>query len=187
MRGNTHYKYSAQHVDPSTLGASKVYNIIHKGEHPYTVRVSDIKRKHQTNSGYTKVIDVYAPPNEYRVVMTFFAKKVFVGSGKNGKSRGNTILAYVGNYRYVSIAMPIVMFQTNGEYITNYWSSVGKSGVPTPIAEGTRNVFYNVGWGGFTKIRKHEFRTKTRSAFENYKDRTKLARVASTLLDDSTL
>lgn len=165
------------------LGNARLYKILFNGGHPYTVRVTDLKRGYKA-SGFTKVIDVLAT-KDGRAIMTFFAKKLFIGSGKNGKNRGNSLLAYVGNYRYISLSMPIVMFQTNGEYITRYWSSVGKSAVSYPVAVGTRNVFYNQGWKGFTKIRKDEFRTNSRQAYERYRDPAKLPRVPARLLDDS--
>jgi len=120
----------------------KSYYTHWNGGRPYIVYVGS-KRvtvyKEDDNRFYVKDYRKYAPLYIKMVKQYRNPRKVFVGqSGDYGpKFDGNSVLIYLGGtaktYRYAFIGATLYEFSTS-EPITEYYSNVGNSDVPYPVA-----------------------------------------------------
>lgn len=76
-------------------------------------------------------------------------QKVFIGKDATDGYDGNSILLSMANHQYVYIGERIYQFNTpNEDVITKYYSLVGNSGVPYPIAVGKQNAYFMTGPNG---------------------------------------
>ena len=110
----------------------KTYLIHDNGGRPFKVYVCKqfvIIYAMTNNQYYDKCVKLYNKP-----------KKVFIGSDK-GKFKGNSILIQINNYRYVYIGSNIYTFSTD-DIITKYYSFVGNSDVPYPVAMSKDNAYF---------------------------------------------
>ena len=108
-------------------------------------------------------------------VQHFTAKKVFIGesplirmtnySGGHGKQYdGNTILIYMGSNNYIRISNIIEKIYINDE-IEKYYSFIGNSDVPYPMAIGKKNIYFFLFPEGY--LPKNEFSINKKFNKEN--------------------
>lgn len=110
----------------------KTYLIHDNGGRPFKVYVCKqcvMIYSMTNNQYYDKCVKIYNKP-----------KKVFIGSDK-GKFKGNSILIQINNYRYAFIGWCIYEFSTN-DIIIKYYSFVGNSDVPYPVAISKDNAYF---------------------------------------------
>lgn len=81
-------------------------------------------------------VDIYNSQNDKKVKTYNNVKKVFVG-----KPRGNSILLRISEKRYVFIGHNVYEFETK-EPITKYYSEIGNSAVPYPVAVSRNYAYY---------------------------------------------
>jgi hypothetical protein len=94
----------------------------------------------------------YLDPSDYDTLIMRLprVKKVFVGKDVEDSSRdGNSILLSMAHHRYVFIGDNIYEFSTpDKDVITHYYSEVGNSEVPYPVAVGKQNAYFMTGPNG---------------------------------------
>ena len=136
---------------------SKKYFIHDNGGRPFLVYVAGNKvwiYKHSKETIVSDQKDFDNPKYYSELIKEYNAKQVFVGksplndmtkySGGHGpKFTGNSILLKIGDKRYVSIGWTIYEFSTKDQ-ITEYYSPVGNSDVPYPVAVGTDYVYFMI-------------------------------------------
>lgn len=99
--------------------------------------------------------DDYSPARYTVLVKTFKnVAKVFVGMDHNANNAhlprhfgdGNTFLLYLGQtgsrHKYASINHKITLFYTRADVIQRYYSNIGNSDVPYPVAVGKDYVYF---------------------------------------------
>ena len=92
---------------------------------------------------YDDIVKVYVSKNNEYVPTKYKYKnyvKVFKGIDKISKIHGNSILIQMKT-KYVFIGDSIYEFKTN-DVITKFYSSIGNSDVPYPIAVGEKNIYF---------------------------------------------
>jgi hypothetical protein len=67
--------------------------------------------------------------------------KTWIGMDRVPRFKGNSILVQTGKNKYTAIGGDIFEFTTN-EPIKSYWSIVGNSSVPYPVALGAKFVYF---------------------------------------------
>lgn len=112
------------------LKEGKVYYTLDNGLRPY--KVVDAKNK---------VLVYKKNRDDYSFLKEFLYKKIFIGSGKKNSQKGNSILVLLNNGKYLFIGHTIYTFKTK-DTIEKYFSIVGNSEVPYPIALGKENVYF---------------------------------------------
>lgn len=112
------------------------YQVHDNGGRPFTVYLCDASTVAIFNTYTDKLVKVYEKVN-----------KIFIGKyqykstrGKVHKMDGNSILLQVGN-KYVEIGWDVYEFKTDDE-IVKYYSFVGNSDVPYPVAMGEKYVYF---------------------------------------------
>ena len=122
----------------------KTYSIHDNGGTPFKVVISG------------KKVSIYEQPNwkdwesetgkEYTKLIKTFSnvKKIFIGKDRKlGKNfDGNSILLQLSKNKYVYIGSWIYEFVTKDDSIVAYFSKVGNSDVPYPVALGEKNVYF---------------------------------------------
>ena len=118
------------------------YFIHDNGGRPFQVVVSGNKvsiyeqpnrKDYDTIQDYTKLIKTFSN-----------VKKIFIGKDRKlGKAfDGNSILLQLSRDKYVYIGSWIYEFVTKDDSIVAYFSKVGNSDVPYPVALGEKNVYF---------------------------------------------
>ena len=147
----------ASKADMPVHPGSQKYFIHDNGGRPFLVYVAGNKvwiYKHSKEIIVEDQKDFDNPKYYTELVKEYTAKQVFIGkspknemtkySGGHGpKFTGNSILLKIGDKRYVSIGWTIYEFSTKDE-ITEYYSPVGNSDVPYPVAIGTDYVYFMI-------------------------------------------
>jgi len=122
----------------------RCFEIHNNGDRPYKVCVTGNKAE-----------ILKRDKTEYKLVRSYKILKYFIGKSKGDDSLkradhkkedakyfvGNTILLQIGENEYVVITDKIVKFKTD-EKIVRYYSSVGRSDVPYPVAEGETKIYF---------------------------------------------
>lgn len=128
-------------VKPKLKG--KIYYTHDNGGRPYLVNIisnSKVDIYKTNNSNSNKLVKSYNN-----------VKRVFIGKYTHTNTRGQTISApFIGNSillnlyadKYVYIGHKIKEFKTEGDEIIKYYSLVGNSDVPYPIAVGKSNIYF---------------------------------------------
>lgn len=144
--GTKFHRYTKPRHNSKVVGKPKShYKVLHNGKYPYKVNISNL-------ADGRKLVDVYAK-KDGSIIVSYVAKHIFFGADNGGKSRGNTMLLYLGNFRYVYIGVPIHEFDTRGDRIHTYYSKIENlTEVPYPIAVGKRNAYYMGAWDGGAKV-----------------------------------
>ena len=95
----------------------------------------------------------YPSKNDYDILIKSYKnlKNIFIPKG------GNTILAQVSGNKYLCIAEFIYEFETKNEKILKYYSHVGNSDVPYPLAVGENNVYFLIDKGSEGYVSKDFF------------------------------
>jgi hypothetical protein len=120
----------------------KIYFIMDNGGRPFQVVILGNKvsiyeqlnwKDYDTIQDYTKLIKTFSN-----------VKKIFIGKDRKlGKAfDGNSILLRLSKDQYVYIGSWIYEFVTKDDTIVAYFSKVGNSGVPYPVALGEKNVYF---------------------------------------------
>ena len=122
----------------------KTYFIHDNGGRPFQVVISG------------KKVSVYEQPNwrdwqsetgkEYTKLIKTFSKvkKIFIGKDRKlgRKFDGNSVLLQLSKDKYVYIGSWIYEFVAKDDRIVAYYSQVGNSDVPYPVALGEKNVYF---------------------------------------------
>jgi len=95
----------------------------------------------------------YPTKNDYDLLIKSYKnlKNIFIPKG------GNTILAHISGNKYLCIAEFIYEFETKNEKILKYYSHVGNSDVPYPLAVGENNVYFLIDKGSEGYVSKDFF------------------------------
>ena len=128
----------------SSSQKGKTYSIHDNGSTPFKVVVSgnkvSIYEQHnwkdwesETGKAYTKLIKTFSN-----------VKKIFIGKDRKlgKKFDGNSILLQLSKNKYVYIGSWIYEFFTKDDTIVAYFSKMGNSDVPYPVALGEKNVYF---------------------------------------------
>ena len=128
----------------SSAQKGKIYSIHDNGGTPFKVVISGNKVsvyeqpnwkdwQSETEKPYTKLIKTFSN-----------VKKIFIGKDRKlGKGfDGNSILLQLTRDKYVYIGSWIYEFVTKDDTIVTYFSKVGNSDVPYPVALGEKNVYF---------------------------------------------
>jgi len=89
--------------------------------------------------------DNYGKPESYNILAVEYkdVKRVLPGKDTHKKYLGNSVLLDLGESRYVFIGQDIYEFTTpNNDYIDTYYSLVGNSDVPYPVAISQNNAYF---------------------------------------------
>ena len=139
-------KRKTKKVYRKTSGAQKgrTYSIHDNGGTPFKVVVSgnkvSIYEQHnwkdwesETGKEYTKLIRTFSN-----------VKKIFIGKDRKlgKKFDGNSILLQLSRDKYVYIGSWIYEFIAKNDRIVAYYSQVGNSDVPYPVALGEKNAYF---------------------------------------------
>ena len=121
----------------------KIYFIHDNGGRPFQVVIlgnkvsvyeqENWRDQYDTIQDYTKLIKTFPK-----------VKKIFVGKDTKlgSKFDGNSILLQLSKNKYVYIGSWIYEFVTKDDHIVAYYSHVGNSDVPYPVALGEKNVYF---------------------------------------------
>jgi len=97
----------------------------------------DENEKLNENKDYNKLV------KSYKNLKKIFIPKGIDASGDPWKGgKGNTILAHISGHKYLLIGSSIYEFETKKETILEFYSQVGNSDVPYPLAVGEKNVYF---------------------------------------------
>lgn len=81
-----------------------------------------------------------------RVLRFANVKRFMIGRDATGGYPGNSILLSMADGRYIFIGDRVYSFTTpNGDVIRKYYSLLGNSGVPYPVAVGIQNIYFMLG------------------------------------------
>jgi len=118
------------------------------------------------NNPYTKNISRYT-----QLVKTYKVDKLYIGkpiindnaykyyktkNKANAFGKGNSILAKIGNNKYVFIGECVYEFTTT-EPILEYYSPIGRNDVPYPVAISKNYVYYLISAGKYGYLPKDEY------------------------------
>jgi translation initiation factor IF-1 len=97
--------------------------------------------------------DYYPSKNDYTILIKSYKnlKNIFIPKD------GNTILAHISGNKYLCIAEFIYEFETKNEKILKYYSHIGNSDVPYPLAVGENNVYFLIDKGSEGYVSKDFF------------------------------
>lgn len=125
------------------------YYVHDNGGRPFMVKVKKrtvwvYKLSNSDTDGYSDR-DFESPKNYQDLVKKFNVKKTFIGKGLTSpKSElGNTILLELAGGKYVWIGSSIYEFKPKDK-IVKYFSQVGSSDVPYPVALGEENAYFMI-------------------------------------------
>jgi len=134
--------WARETVFPKKKG--KTYFIHDNGGRPFQVVISGKKVsvyeqsnwkdwEDETGKDYTKLIKTFSK-----------VKKIFIGKDRKlgRKFDGNSILLQLSKDKYVYIGSWIYEFIAKDDRIVAYYSQVGNSDVPYPVALGEKNVYF---------------------------------------------
>lgn len=174
MGGNGVCRWVKQRSDvttPKRRGATKGWLIHDNGGRPFKVVQASAKRVQPEGHRTYKNVQIFKEkdPDHDDDIPTIHDKlakeydnveKVFVGKSSLGGARfdGNTILLRLSNNRYVYIGEGIYEF-TPPEPIDMYYSLVGNSDVPYPVALSKSYVYFML--DGATYVDRSAFPPKT--------------------------
>ena len=117
------------------------YNIHDNGSRPFIV--IHVKKKNNVHIFKKKYIDdeykkfIYVPVKKYKNV-----ERVLPGKDNNPNFIGNSVLVHISLNRYLYIGHDIAEFCTPDEEIVEYYSFIGNSDVPYPVAIGNTNAYF---------------------------------------------
>jgi hypothetical protein len=130
-------------IDKSIHKGYKQYFIHFNGGRPFLVCIKNnnvkiyILNEIASNLNITKNINIH-----YNVLIkSLKVKKIFIGISQKRIYDGNTILLYLGNNKYIYVGDIIYEFTTKDKII-KYYSELGNSDVPYPIAISNDNVYF---------------------------------------------
>ena len=121
----------------------EIYFIMDNGGRPFQVVILGNKVSVYEQQNWR---DQYDTIQDYTKLIKTFSnvKKVFIGKDRKlgRKFDGNSILLRLSKNKYVYIGAQIYEFFTKDDTIVAYFSTVGNSGVPYPVALGEKNVYF---------------------------------------------
>lgn len=145
---------TSENLDKSVVTIIKEdnnYNIHHNGDTPYIIRHSD---------NVNQVI-------LYQRVETFEYKKIFEPIVGEGQDKNNTILLQIEDDKYVYIGHKVYEFKTKDK-IKEYYSFIGNSDVPYPVAVGEEFVYFMLNKQFVPKSEFHEGIDWLKEAYNAY-------------------
>lgn len=90
-------------------------------------------------------------------IKSYKIKDIYYGiSGNNKKTKGNSIVLYLGNGKYIYIGEKVYAFEIDDEMDT-YFSLIGNGDVPYPVLLGKENVYFML---DNTYVPRSEFKIK---------------------------
>ena len=138
---------------------SKTYFTHDNGGRPFKVVVTgkniDIfTYKQKKNETLEEMLtNNYPSKNDYNTLIKSYKKLKNIFIPKDG----NTILAHISGNKYLCIAEFIYEFETKNEKILKYYSHIGNSDVPYPLAVGENNVYFLIDKGNNGYVSKDFF------------------------------
>jgi len=121
----------------------KIYFIHDNGGRPFQVVILGNKVSVYEQENWR---DQYDTIQDYTKLIKTFSnvKKIFIGKDTKlgSKFDGNSILLQLSKNKYVYIGSWIYEFVTKDDHIVAYYSQVGNSDVPYPVALGEKNVYF---------------------------------------------
>lgn len=102
----------------------------------------------------------------YTKILEYKCERYLVGQDYTEGEYGNSVLLDMGDNRYIYIGSDIYEFQTEDK-ILNYYSNMGNSRVPYPIALGEKNVYFML---DNQYINKNEFKNNLTMTDEDWAD-----------------
>ena len=120
----------------------QIFSIHDNGGIPYTVVICERPFFIEPMPICNTTITIYnnKPPKVVEKVYRKF-KKVFIGVDYIEGQHGNSILIQLTNTQYVYIGHIIYEFETSDQ-IQKYYSNLGNSDVPYPVAIGEKNAYF---------------------------------------------
>ena len=142
-RARSRSRSKTRRIRRSRLGKKGTSYLVHdNGGRPFKVVISG---KRVSIYEQPRGEDFAKPEGYTRLIKTYpHTKKIFVGKDKKlGKfADGNSVLVQLSANRYLYIGSWIYEFSTRHDHIVAYFSQVGNSDVPYPVALGEKNVYF---------------------------------------------